>query len=183
MVERLRRKLLKDSESGAGTFIFNFLMFPVLLAFFGLAFDYSAAFWARGALQQYLDAATQSAVGLLTNPTTTDAPDVSASNIGAIMGARAQQQYAINRYGTPFLACQIGGTRSPRVPSGYTSVTPADGCTYSQSVRPNFNRDTFTLTMNVHEETRYMFLRTIGFTYQGYNLRSTATLTTSFNNN
>ena len=51
------------------------------------------------------------------------------------------------------------------------------------STAPNLNIDSdgiYTFTMNVHEETRFMFLRVIGFFYQGYNLRSTATLTSSY---
>lgn len=180
--------MARDPESGSGTFIFNFLLFPVLLGFFGLAFDYSAAFWAKGALQQDLDAATQSALGQINNPTNGTTPELGANAQVAAnnIALRAEAQYARNRYNTPFLACQTGGGVNPSSPAGYIVVRPTDGCNYSMNTVPNLvvptrgaQKGIYTLTMNVHEETHYMFLRIIGLYFQGYNLRSTATLTTS----
>lgn len=186
---KLPRGKFDSRETGAGTFIFNFLLFPVVLACFGLAFDFTASYWAKGALQQYLDAATQSALGQINNPTNGTSPIIGDSTTTAraranLIAVKAEDQYAQNRFGLPFLACQTGGAGNPSVPGGYVAVRPADGCTYSMNSRPNLNtdRDTgvYTFTMNVHEATHYVFLRALAVNYQTYNLRSTATLTPSY---
>jgi len=181
-LETLFEKKFGNSEKG-NTFVFVLILFPLLMACFGLAIDTAAATLTTTTLQSAADAATQSVLSQSKNSFSNNKPGLSADSALS----EFVKYYDANRKGgysgsttpsnnSPFLLCTGSSAGGKSVHSGcgfqitsfkYNTDSPIDAIGSNISV-------------TVREKSQTLFIRIIGVDTLDYQISSKARLTQSY---